>query len=373
MLCLSMACGCLVSRNRQLFSHKAVRSTRGASLRATGICCHWRRQKSHQKSNSNPWNVTSVLNENNHFESDILPSLSQQLSYVEQSYIHFHSTPSYNEFLIDTMAHADASAQNSLILPNVNKVGVSCSSSGAPDTAAEYTFQRIQPSELQRTYDNSVESWNSRYQRAVKLDAKAHKEVTTARRHKPEFYRGASKVSEAPSKLTILPPISSIGQDSRLLQGREEGGVKFGAGNSSPEGMHTFLNKCAVEASSDNMQLELASRGDDELRGPTRQRSLTAVALGREADILYSNDEMPQSRTSNVTSGQSPHSPLYQETTSHRKNTISIPSARTDVPSTTVLPRRAGPNNSDLYCRVRNVYVLPDFSYCLSAPGERLE
>ncbi|VDK74818.1 unnamed protein product [Dibothriocephalus latus] len=368
-----MACGCLVSRNRQLLAHKTSRTTHGPSLPAVGICGPWRRKKLRRKVTSDPWNASTTLNQNNYIDSDLLPSMQpQQLSYVEQSYIHFHSTPSYNEFLIDSTTNADASARDSLILPNRAKVGVGVSPSSARDAANEYTLQRITPSERQRSYENAIEPWDPQYLPSAKLEPKSHLEAITAHSHKPEFYSEPSNISEVPPKPSILLPVSSaIGQNTSFLQERTVSGAGFGAGTSiavSPDGMHTFLNKSVFEASTNEMQLELSPRGTGELRGTNRQRNINGVTLGRDADGPY-----PQTMAPNVTNHHQIPSPNYQRITPHRKNTMSPPSARTDMPSSEVVPHRGNSNNSDFYCRVRNVYVLPEFSYCISAPDDRLE
>ncbi|BHF79199.1 hypothetical protein SprV_0602231800 [Sparganum proliferum] len=372
-----MTCGCLVSRNRHLFAHKTVRQNHETTLPAVSLCGHWRRKKLRRKIESNLWNASSAaVNENNQFDSDILRSIPQQLSYVEQSYIHFHSTPSYNEFLIDGSAHADAPTRDSLILSNMAKVGVSRGVADPRDAATEYTLQHITPIEFQGSFENPMETRGPRNQRAGKLEPNVSSEVMTTHRHKSEFYRDHSKLTDEASKATKLIPASSIGQNITFSQEMGTSGVGVGVGNSyavTSDSVHTFHNKAAVGSASDNLQFELGLKPDDKLRYSNRQRNVNEVALGPEVNLLYANDTTAQIMTPNLTNCQSTHSPLHERSPSHPKNAISLPSTTTGATSTAALPHRADAQSSDLYCRVRNVYVLPEFSYCLSAPDQRLE
>ncbi|KAL7056268.1 hypothetical protein AAHC03_020561 [Spirometra sp. Aus1] len=371
-----MACGCLISRNRQLFAHKTVRQDHETTLPAVSLCGHWRRKKFRRKIESNLWNASSAANENNQFEADILRSMPQQLNYVEQSYIHFHLTPSYNEFLIDGSARADASTLNSLVLPNMAKVSVSRGVADTRGAATEYTLQHITPIEFQGSFENPMETRSPRYQPAGKLEPNVPSEVMTTHRHKSEFYKDHSKLTDEASKANTLIPTSSIGQNIMFPQEMGASWVGFGVGNSyavTSDSVPTFHNKAAVESASDNLQFELGVRREDKLRYSNRQRNANEVALGPEVNLLYANDTTAQIMTPNLTNCQSTHSPLHQRSPSHPKNAISPPSTTTGATSAEVLPHRVNAHSSDPYCRVRNVYVLPEFSYCLSLPDQRLE
>lgn len=85
LLCLSMLCGCLVSRNQYLFHRKRNRSRRLGE--ASGCINCLMRNSNKPSSDSNPTCSSASQSPANNHESSVL-----NLRQIEQNYIHFYST-----------------------------------------------------------------------------------------------------------------------------------------------------------------------------------------------------------------------------------------------------------------------------------------